>query len=37
MRTLTFVMLALFGMIAIIGCRASGEIGETHSSIMALR
>jgi hypothetical protein len=35
-RYLTLVVLALFGMMTIAGCHASGEVGS-HSSVISPR
>jgi len=36
-RLLTLVMLGIFGLVALVGCRAEGEVGETHSGVVAPR
>jgi hypothetical protein len=30
-RYLTYVVIALFGMVALVGCHASGSVGDTSS------
>jgi hypothetical protein len=34
-RYLTYLLVALFGMVALVGCHASGSVGETTSVVTA--
>jgi hypothetical protein len=36
-RLATFIVLGLVGLVALVGCKAEGEIGDTSSNISVAR